>query len=196
MNPSNPMQKEADLAGLSIDISHNLFDDRSDDPLLQPGVCRWPSPDRRQIRREVGKRHGRHIRLTSRMKIVRGNAAFHVIHACQRPVPTLLQFRGDQSVPGIDGIVLTESPIGGVTCSLQVPVERSPHVVSTRFFLRISCGRRSDRTRLNNLEDRAFDRVIDPQSAKSDAARLTIVQPATCAAVSWNSDAWSLCSAP
>ena len=44
---------------------------------------------------------------------MRGNHALDLTDTCERAVPSQLQFRRDQPVLRIDGVVLPECPIGG-----------------------------------------------------------------------------------
>jgi hypothetical protein len=49
MNAARPMNQQDDLAGLGIDVGNNLFDQRTNDALLQPCICCRSSPHRLQV---------------------------------------------------------------------------------------------------------------------------------------------------
>lgn len=49
MNAAGPMNQQDDLASLSINVGNDLLDQRANNALLQPCICRWSSPDRLQV---------------------------------------------------------------------------------------------------------------------------------------------------
>src|SRR3954451_21415070 len=102
------------------------------------------------------------------------------------PVPACLQFCRDQAVGGIGRIVLTECPISSVANGFEVTQQRLSYLVAPRASFRLGRYCRRDRTGANNLEQRGFDRVVDPQSAKGDAARLAVVEQPSMAGVARN----------
>jgi hypothetical protein len=100
---------------------------------------------------------------------MRGDLRLDFLDIQERAVPSQLQLRCNETVRGIGGIVLPEGPIGGVACSLQIAGERLANLVAPVDRLRLGFNRRRDRSWLNDLQERFFDRVIDPQAAESDA---------------------------
>src|SRR5216683_2378740 len=186
VNATGPMHEKADLTGLVVDIGDDLLDHGPHDPLLQPGVRRRCTPNSLQVDRKRRERYGRGVRLTWRLVIVSRDAGFDGTDTCECPVPTLLELRCDQPVRGIDCVILTEGTIGGIACRRKVPAQRVAHLVAAQRFLRVGFGRRRDRPRFDDLEDRGLNRIIHPQPTKGDATGLAVVEPATGAAVSWD----------
>ena len=92
--------------------------------------------------------------------------------AGERLVPTRLQFTGDQTVDRIGGVVLAEGAIRRIACRFEIASERCADLITLLTQLRFGRNGRCDRSRLDDLEDRRLDRVVDPQAAKRDAARL------------------------
>ena len=115
-----------------------------------------------------------------------GDLPFNLCDTGKRLVPTRLQFAGHQSVCGIGCIVLSEGAVRRITRGFEIAHQRVTDLIASqaRFGLRrISC---CDRARLDDLQQGGFDGVIDPQAAKGDTARLTIVEPTARTAVAWD----------
>src|SRR5260370_17964555 len=51
-------------------------------------------------------------------------------YACERAVPSQLQFRRDQPVLRIDGVILSECPIGAVARRLEVARQRITNLIA------------------------------------------------------------------
>src|SRR3954471_19938591 len=68
----------------------------------------------------------------------------------------------------------------------EVTQQRLSYLIAPRASFRLGRYCRRDRTGANNLEQRGFDRVVDPQSAKGDAARLAVVEQPSMAGVARN----------
>src|SRR5262252_366618 len=81
-------------------------------------------------------------------------------------------------IGGMPGQRHSEPPRGHVA-RLPAPDESDGSLCLGRYC-------RGDRSGANKLEQRGFDRVIDPQPAKSDAARLAVVEEAAMAGVARN----------
>ncbi|MCK1305142.1 hypothetical protein IVB42_05490 [Bradyrhizobium sp. 45] len=47
----------------------------------------------------------------------------------ERSVPARLKLTRHQPVRGVSGIVLPESPVGGIARRLQIATERNPHLI-------------------------------------------------------------------
>ena len=105
-----------------------------------------------------------------------GNLALDLADLREGAVPSQLQFRSDQPVLGIGGVVLPESPVGSVTGSFQIAAEGTPALIAASGRLRLGFGGSCDRAGLDNLQKGFFDSVINAQPAEGDAARLTIVE--------------------
>src|ERR1700676_3949520 len=94
----------------------------------------------------------------------------------ERLVPTRLQFTGDQTVGRIGGIVLAEGAIRRIARRFEIASERLANLIALLAYFRFCSNSRRDHSRLDDLENGRLDRVIDPQAAERDAARLTIVE--------------------
>src|SRR5262245_31427451 len=71
---------------------------------------------------------------------------------------------------------MAECSISGIASRFEVTQQGFPHLIASRGSLCLGGDCRRNRTRADDLEQRGFDRVINPQSAKSDAARLAVVK--------------------
>ncbi|MER8731208.1 hypothetical protein NKH28_15390 [Mesorhizobium sp. M1227] len=74
----------------------------------------------------------------------------HLADTRERPVPSQLQFRRDQPVLWIDGIVLPECPIGAVACRLQIAHQRITNLIAATGRLCFGLDDRGNRSRLDN----------------------------------------------
>src|SRR6266404_6409922 len=100
---------------------------------------------------------------------MRGNPGLDLAYTCERAVPSPLQFRRDQPVLRIDGVVLAECPIGAVARRLEVAHQRLTN-------LGFGLDSRSYRCRFDNPQKSFLDGVVDTQSSECDAAWLAIVE--------------------
>jgi hypothetical protein len=66
--------------------------------------------------------------------------AFDVADMREGAVPSHLQFRRNQPVFGIGGVILPESPVGGVAGSFQIAAEGVPDLVAATGCLRLGLG--------------------------------------------------------
>ena len=107
---------------------------------------------------------------------MRGNPGLDLTDACQRVVPSQLQFRRDQPVLRIDGVILPEGPIGAVARRLEVAHQRITNLIAAAGRLGFGLGGGSYRCRFNNPQKSFRDGVVDAQSPESDAAWLPIVE--------------------
>src|SRR3981189_957811 len=115
---------------------------------------------------------------------MRGNPGLDLAYTCERAVPSQLQFRRDQPVLRIDGVILPECPIGAVARRAAAAVARALEGRRTRFpTLGAAAGRlcfgldgRSYRSGFDNPQKSFLDGVVDPQSSESDAAWFAIVE--------------------
>src|SRR5712671_3182054 len=61
---------------------------------------------------------------------MRGNPGLDLAYTCERAVPSQLQFRRDQPVLRIDGVILSECPIGAVARRLEVARQRITNLIA------------------------------------------------------------------
>ena len=61
---------------------------------------------------------------------MRGNPGLDLAYTCERAVPSQLQFRRDQPVLRIDGVILPECPIGAVARRLEVAHQRITNLIA------------------------------------------------------------------
>jgi hypothetical protein len=101
-------------------------------------------------------------------------------------VPARLQFRGYEPIGGVDSVVLTEGAIGGVSRCLKITRESIADLIAPvrHFGLgRNSCG---DRSWFDDLEDCRCNSIIDTQSAKRNATRLSVIEAASVTGIAWD----------
>src|SRR5260370_20712238 len=101
---------------------------------------------------------------------MRGNPGLDLAYMCERAVPSQLQFRRDQAVLRIDGVVLPECPIGAIARRLEVAHQRLTNLIAAAGRLRFGLDGRSYRSPLDNPPKSFLDGVVDPQSSHMDAA--------------------------
>src|ERR1700680_2321884 len=110
---------------------------------------------------------------------MRGNPGLDLAYTCERAVPSQLQFRRDQPVLRIDGVVLPECPIGAVARRLEVAHQRITNLLGAFGRLCFGLDGRSYRSRFDNPQKSFLDGVVDTQSSECDAAWLAIVERTT-----------------
>src|SRR6266403_1030226 len=94
----------------------------------------------------------------------------------ERAVPSQLQFRRDQPVLRIDGVVLPECSIGAVARRLEVAHQRVTNLIAAAGRLCFGLDGCSHRSRFDNPQKSFLDGVVDTQSSECDAAGLAIVE--------------------
>src|SRR6202011_3138858 len=99
------------------------------------------------------------------------------------PVPARFQLTGHQPVRGVSGIVLPESPVGGIARRLEVATESIAHLIAPFPGSLGGSGCSGDSARTDNAKQCFLDCIIDTQSAEGDAVRTAIVHPGAAAAV-------------
>src|SRR6267142_2947335 len=107
---------------------------------------------------------------------MRGNPGLDLAYTCERAVPSQLQFRRDQPVLRIDGVILSECPIGAVARRLEVARQRITNLIAAAGRLGFGLDGRSYRSRFDNPQESFLDGVVDTQSSECDAAWLAIVE--------------------
>lgn len=79
----------------------------------------------------------------------------------KRPVPSQLQFRRDQPVPRIDGVVLPERPIRAVACHLEIAHQSIADLIAATSRLRFGLDGRGCRFPVNKPQKSFLDGVVD-----------------------------------
>src|SRR6202158_4625679 len=105
-----------------------------------------------------------------------GSLGINLAYACERAVRSHLQFRRDQAVLRIDGVVLPECPIGAVARRLEVAHQRVTNLIAAAGRWGFALDGRSYRSRCDTPQKSFLDGVVDTQSSESDAAWLAIVE--------------------
>ena len=104
-------------------------------------------------------------------------------NSLKRLIPTGFQFGSHQTVFGVRRIILSESSVGRVLSSLKITTECIANLIPLPHGLPGGSLCRVDGAGADHLQEQLFNGIIDPQSAKSDTARLAVVQKATPAGV-------------
>src|SRR5258708_22974238 len=107
---------------------------------------------------------------------MRGKPGLDLAYTCERAVPSQLQFRRDQPVLRIDGVILPECPIGAVARRLEVAHQRITNLIAAAGRLCFGLDGRSYRCRFDNPQKSFRDGVVDTQSSECDAAWLAVVE--------------------
>ena len=107
---------------------------------------------------------------------MRGNPGLDLAYTCQRVVPSQLQFRRDQPVLRIDGVVLAECPIGAVARRLEVAHQCLTNLIAAARRLCFGLDGRSYRYRFDNPQKSFLDGIVDTQPSECDAAWLAMVE--------------------
>ena len=110
---------------------------------------------------------------------MRGNPGLDLAYTCQRAVPSQLQFRRDQPVLRIDGVILPECPIDAVARRLEIAHQSITNLIAATGRLSFGLDGRGYRSRLDNPQKSFLDGVVDAQSSEGDATRLAIVEQTT-----------------
>src|ERR1700692_298766 len=107
---------------------------------------------------------------------MRGRPGLDLAYTCERAAPSQLQFHRDQPVLRIDGVVLSECPIGAVARRLEVARQRLTNLIAAAGRLACGLDGRSYRCRFDNPQKSFLDGVVDTQSSECDAAWLAMVE--------------------
>src|SRR3981081_391530 len=97
---------------------------------------------------------------------MRGNPGLDLADTCERAVPSQLQFRRDQPVLRIDGVILPECPIGAVARRLEVARQRIPNLTAAAGRLCFGLNGRSYRSRFDNPQKSFLDGGVDPDTSQ------------------------------
>src|SRR3954447_13171069 len=101
----------------------------------------------------------------------------------ERSVPARFKLTRHQPVRWVSGIVLPESPVGGIARRFQIATESIAHLITP---VPGSLGSSGDSARTDDAKQCVLDCIIDAQSAEGDAVRAAIVHPGAAAAVAWD----------
>jgi len=115
-----------------------------------------------------------------------GDLALDFGDADQRLVPARLELAGNESVDGISSVILPEGTVGGIARRFEITAESLSHLIPSLTGLFGRSHRSGDSTGSDNTENCRFNRVVDAQASKCDAAWFSSVQPAAPAAVTWD----------
>src|ERR1700682_5280519 len=105
---------------------------------------------------------------------MRGNPGLDLACTCEGAVPSQLEFRRDQAVLRIDGVVLPKCPIGAVARRLEVAHQRITNLIAAAGRLCFGLDCRSYRSWFDNPQKSFLDGVVNTQSSESDAAWVAI----------------------
>ena len=112
-----------------------------------------------------------------------GDLALDLRRVSERPVPARFKLTRHQPVRGVSGIVLPESPVGGIARRFQIATESIAHLIPSFSGFLGGSGCSSDSAWADNAKQCFLDCIIDAQSAEGDAVRAAIVHPGAAAAV-------------
>ena len=172
----DPVQSQHDLGGAVVNVGHRLVDEGPHDTLLQPGVSGRGRPDGLEVSRHRVE-GDRRLDRRRRGGVVLGDARPAGGRPGQSAVPARLQLASDEAVLRIGGVVLPEGALGGIAGRLEVAHHGLTRVVPLDGGLRLRSLRRFHGGGLHHAQKSGLDRVVDPQAAEGDAARLAIVAP-------------------
>ncbi|MER9470533.1 hypothetical protein NKI82_32640 [Mesorhizobium sp. M0482] len=92
---------------------------------------------------------------------MRGNPALYLADTRKRPIPSQLQFRRDQPVLRIDGVLLLECPISAVAWRLEIAHQCVTNLIAATGRLCFGLNGRGNRSRLNNPQKSFLDSFVD-----------------------------------
>ncbi|MFK4654304.1 hypothetical protein ABIF97_004238 [Bradyrhizobium japonicum] len=93
--------------------------------------------------------------------------ALNLGRVSERPVPAGFQLTGDQPVRGISGIVLPESPVGGIARRFEVATESIAYLIAPLPGSLGGSGCGGDRARTDDAKQCFLDGIIDASPPKA-----------------------------
>jgi hypothetical protein len=114
------------------------------------------------------------------------NFAVNLGHMRERLVPTRFQLVRNQPISRIDCIILPEGSISGIARRLQITVKGIAYLIPPVALFDLGGRRRRDGAGADDGQQCVLDSVVDPQTPEGNAARLSIIHPATTATVTWD----------
>jgi len=122
----------------------------------------------------------------ARCRLVFRDPLFDFGDACERIVPARLQFPGHEPVGWVGGVVLAEGSVGSVTRCLKITRKSIADLIAPVCDFSLSRNSCSDRSRFNDLKDSRFNRIIDAESAESNAARFAVIESSSVTGITWD----------
>src|SRR3954453_3754820 len=101
----------------------------------------------------------------------------------ERSVLARFKLTRHQPVRGVSGIVLPESPVGGIARRFQIATERIAHLIPSFSGFLGGSGCSGDSAWADDAKQCFLDCIIDAQSSEGDAASAAIVHPSAAATV-------------
>jgi len=179
---THPVDDENDLGRRVVDIGHDLMDEGAHNALLEASIRRRRIPDRFEVRGQNAERswisNG-----CERRRIMHGDLALDLRRVSERPVPARFKLTRHQPVRGVSGIVLPESPVGGIARRFQIATKSIAHLIPSFSGFLGGSGCSGDSAWADNAKQCFLDCIIDAQSSEGDAVRAAIVHPGAAAAV-------------
>jgi hypothetical protein len=117
---------------------------------------------------------------------VAGNLILDLANASESLVPARLELRCHQPDLGISSVILPECPIGRKARRLEISLKGVVNLIATVGYVAFCFSASSNGSRFNDAKQHLLDRIVDPQAAEGDAARLTVVEQATPAGIARN----------
>src|SRR3981081_3851096 len=112
-----------------------------------------------------------------------GDLVLDLRRVSERPVPARFKLTRHQPVRGVRGIVLPESPVGGIARRFQIATESIAHLIPSFSGFLGNSGCSGDGAWSANAKQCFLYCIIDAQSSEGDAVRAAIVHPGAAAAV-------------
>src|SRR6266571_3529027 len=165
MNTTRPMNHQNDFTACRIDISNDLVDQLSHDPLPQSDIRSRIAPDHFEICRARRCRSGGFCDVFL-------DPSLQLCHAFKRTIPTNLKFARDKPIGRVRGVVLTKGLVRRVTRRLEVALERLQDFVVALRFLPVYLQRRFDRPWFEYTEQFVLNCIIHANTAERDTWRL------------------------
>jgi hypothetical protein len=96
-----------------------------------------------------------------------GDLALDLRRVSERPVPARFQLTRHQPVRGVSGIVLPESPVGGIARRLEVATESIAHLITPFPGSLGGSGCSGDSARTDDAKQCFLDCIIDAYFTKT-----------------------------
>src|SRR5437016_8432528 len=183
MNTTRPMNHQNDFTACRIDISNDLVDQLSHDPLPQSDIRSRIAPDHFEICRQRTEVCGTRRCRSGGFCDVFLDRRLQLCRAYKRTIPTNLKFARDKPIGRVRGVVLTKGLVRRVTRRLEVALERLQDFLVALRLLPICFQRRVDRPRFEYTEQFVLDCIVHANAAERDTWRLATVEPTTKACV-------------
>src|SRR4029077_17146576 len=107
---------------------HDLMDEGAHNALLEASIRRRRIPDRCEVRGQNAQRSWV-SQGCGRRRITHEYLVLDLRRVSERPVPARFKLTRHQPVGGVGGIVLPESPVGGIALRFQIATESIAHLM-------------------------------------------------------------------